>query len=268
MKIKFLPLILIFAAMVSCGNSGDNPDQSADLAKPEKDNQKISYAIATMIANQIKADSIDLDYDYFLLGLKNVIEGDSLMLSQEEMQEVMNKHQQKVMESQKAKMLEDQKKMQMADSVNKERGPKFLEENKKKPGVKVSASGLQFEALKEGSGKTPAKDEMIKVNIKGMFIDGTVFDDSEQRQKGGIEIPVSAPGLFLGLIEGFQMMKEGGKYRLVLPPEIGSGKEARPPFPANAVLIFEVELLEITGKAPAMNQQPGMQQAPPPPPGN
>ena len=119
----------------------------------------------------------------------------------------------------------------------------FLEKNKTQEGVKVTASGLQYTVLKEGSGKQPKATDTVEVHYRGTLIDGTEFDSSYKRNKS-ISFPLN--GVIPGWTEGLQLMKEGAKYRLFIPSELGYGtRGAGDLIYPNATLIFEVELIKV-----------------------
>ena len=124
----------------------------------------------------------------------------------------------------------------------KEKGMKFLEENKKKPGVKTTASGLQYKVLKAGEGKSPSATDKVEVHYRGSLIDGTEFDSSYKRNKT-ITFPLN--GVIKGWTEGLQLMKEGAKYEFYIPPELGYGSGGTSGIPPDSVLIFEVQLIKI-----------------------
>ena len=122
-------------------------------------------------------------------------------------------------------------------------GEAFLAENAKKSGVITQASGLQYQVLQQGSGKSPATKSKVSVNYEGRLIDGTVFDSSFARGEA-VEFPVNQ--VIQGWTEGLQLMKEGAKYRFFIPAklaygEIGAGDSIGP----NSTLIFDVELLKV-----------------------
>jgi FKBP-type peptidyl-prolyl cis-trans isomerase FklB len=123
-------------------------------------------------------------------------------------------------------------------------GQAYLYINAQKPGVKVMASGLQFEIIKSGEGRSPSATANVVTHYHGTFINGDVFDSSVDRGSPA-EFPVN--GVIAGWTEALQMMKEGDKWRLVLPPEIAYGERgaAGGLIPPNTVLVFEVELIEV-----------------------
>jgi len=131
----------------------------------------------------------------------------------------------------------------LASKRNKEEGAAFLAANKQKPGIKVTASGLQFESLREGSGAHPTAEDSVKVHYRGTLADGTEFDSSYARNE-----PATFPlkRVIKGWTEGLQLVKVGGKAKLYVPFELAYGEAGRSPvIPPAAMLIFEVELLAI-----------------------
>ena len=129
-------------------------------------------------------------------------------------------------------------------AANKEEGVKFLAENAKRPEIKTTASGLQYEVLKEGDGKKPSATDTVEVHYHGTLIDGTVFDSSVQRNqtaKFGVHQVIK------GWTEALQLMSEGSKFRLYIPEELAYGAN---PHPGGAIkphmaLIFDVELIKV-----------------------
>lgn len=127
--------------------------------------------------------------------------------------------------------------------TNLNKANKFLEENKKKDGVIVTPSGLQYEILKQGKdNKNPKETDKVKVHYIGTFIDGIVFDSSVDRGE-----PATFPlnGIIPGLTEGLQLMTIGSKFKFYIPPNLAYGEESTSLIPPNSLLIFEVELLDI-----------------------
>ena len=119
----------------------------------------------------------------------------------------------------------------------------YLVSNRKKSGVMVTPSGLQYRVLREGSGRKPGVNAAVEVHYKGSLISGKVFDSSYARGQS-ISFPLNR--VIAGWTEGLQLMKEGAKYELVIPASLGYGSRgAGRAIPANATLIFVVELLKI-----------------------
>ncbi len=125
----------------------------------------------------------------------------------------------------------------------KAEGEKFLAENAKREGVKVTASGLQYEVLEATIGQKPKATDSVKVHYEGTLIDGTVFDSSYRRGE-----PISFPlnGVIKGWTEGVQLMSVGSKYKFFIPYQLAYGEQgAGASIPPYAALIFTVELLGI-----------------------
>jgi FKBP-type peptidyl-prolyl cis-trans isomerase FklB len=122
------------------------------------------------------------------------------------------------------------------------KGKSWLAENARKEGVVVTESGLQYQVLQSGSGMSPALTDNVVTHYVGSFIDGKVFDSSVERGRPA-EFPVN--GVIKGWTEALQLMKEGDKWQLYVPPELGYGEKGTGPIPGNTVLVFEVELIEV-----------------------
>lgn len=198
--------------------------------------QAASYGIGYyMMGQQIKSSGAKVDADLIVQGLKDALNGVPAQVSAEDFQAAMVKLQ-----------AEMQAKAGAAGEEVAKAGDAYRAENGKKAGVKATPSGLQIETVKEGAGASPAATDTVKVHYTGRLIDGTVFDSSVERGE-----PISFPlnGVIRGWTEGLQLMKVGGKSRLVIPPGLGYGARGSPPqIPPNATLVFEVELLAIEKK--------------------
>ncbi len=121
-------------------------------------------------------------------------------------------------------------------------GKIFLTENANKEGVTVTASGLQYEVIESGDGATPGPTDSVLTHYHGTFLDGKVFDSSVDRGEP-ISFPVNR--VIAGWTEALQLMQEGDKWRLYVPPELGYGERGTGPIPGNTVLVFEVELIKV-----------------------
>jgi FKBP-type peptidyl-prolyl cis-trans isomerase len=148
----------------------------------------------------------------------------------------------KIVAEQQAKAAEQEKKMVEA-------GKKFMEENAKQPGVVTTASGLQYQIVEAGKGKTPSPTDQVSVNYRGTLVDGKEFDSSYSR---GEPTSFQLNEVVEGWTEGLQLIKEGGKIKLFVPPTLAYGNSG--PM-ANQTLIFDVELLSVVA-APAPAETP------------
>lgn len=194
--------------------------------------EKISYIIGRDMATNLKKQGIDIESDPFVKGMKEVLEGKPSTLSQEEVQQAMMALQQEMAQKQNS-----------AGSENKQAGEAFLAENRNKEEVKTLPSGLQYQVLEEGSGKSPSATDTVTTHYHGTLIDGTVFDSSYTRNEPAT-FPVN--GVIAGWTEALQMMKEGSKWRLFIPANLAYGAQgAGDAIGPNSTLIFDVELLSV-----------------------
>ena len=193
---------------------------------------KKSYALGCDIANNLKSMGITkVDRDSFAQGVIDILNG-KCQLSQEEL------HQQFALLS--AEIETNSKKEMQAE---KEKGNRFLNENKTKDGVVCTSSGLQYKVVKMGDGRKPKATDTVKVHYHGTLIDGTVFDSSVQRGEA-IEFPLNR--VIAGWTEGLQLMPVGSKFIFYIPSELAYGEQSPSPLiKPNSTLIFEVELLDV-----------------------
>lgn len=201
--------------------------------------QTASYGIGYDLGRNIKESKIALDADLIVQGLRDCLAGTATKVTPEAFQTAMTK----VQEELRANAAVANK--AAGDAAGKA-GEAYRAENGKKTGVTTTKSGLQIETIKEGAGVSPTAADTVKVHYTGKLIDGTTFDSSVDRGQ-----PISFPlnGVIPGWTEGLQLMKVGGKSRLVIPAELGYGANGSPPtIPPNATLVFEVELLDIVKK--------------------
>jgi FKBP-type peptidyl-prolyl cis-trans isomerase len=217
-------------------------------AKPVEplDKNKISTMVGMDIGRGLVQIKDDIDIKAVETALEQTLKGEKTSLTQEEAVQVRQQY----MQQMQAKRVAEQK---AESDKNKTDGAKFLAENKSKPGVKTTASGLQYLVEKEGTGPKPKETDTVKVNYLGTKIDGEKFDSSYDRGE-----PATFPlnGVIKGWTEGLQLMPVGSKYKLFLPSELAYGENGPPKIGPNAALVFEVELLSIekpndAGAAPA-----------------
>ena len=200
------------------------------------DQEKISYIIGRQIGSDFRGQAMDISFDSFAQGVKSAYLGEDSEIGQEEATRLMTAFQAQMQEA----ALKIQEEM---GQQNLEEGKAFLEENKKREGVEVTASGLQYLRLENGEGKSPSLNDEVEVHYEGTLIDGSVFDSSYQRGET-ISFPVS--GVIPGWTEALQLMKEGDTWELVIPSEIAYGAAgAGGAIGPNAVLKFKVELIKV-----------------------
>ena len=200
------------------------------------DIEKMSYALGMNVAGNITELPVKLDFTQVIAAISDVSSGKKPALELEEYHKFMQTFQQKVQEAARAAAAS-------AAEENVKAGKAFLEENKAKEGVQVTASGLQYKVIKEGTGKKPAATDKVKVHYTGKLIDGNVFDSSVQRGEPAV---FGVTQVIPGWVEGLQLMSVGSKYEFVIPSELAYGERgAGAAIPPCAVLVFEVELLDI-----------------------
>lgn len=192
--------------------------------------EKVSYALGLSLASNLKASGIDaIDYAAFVRGAQHFYEDQPYEMSSEQAHEIINNHFQQAQQQKSGK--------------NLELGKAFLAENGKKEGVVTLASGLQYQVLTEGTGKTPTAADEVECHYHGMLIDGTVFDSSVER---GEPATFGVMQVIGGWVEALQLMKEGSKWRLFIPAHLAYGEQgAGNSIAPNSTLIFDVELLKI-----------------------
>lgn len=199
---------------------------------------KLSYALGLGIGQQLKQMGLNasLVIEDFAASIIDVLQDKDLKISNQEAQVIVNAFFQKMEEEQNVAKAK-------AGKVAKQEGEKFLVENAKKEGVIVTKSGLQYEVLKEGSGKKPKATDTVRCHYEGRLLDGSVFDSSYKRNEPA---DFGLQQVIAGWTEGVQLMSEGAKYRFYIPYILAYGEGGAgamiPPF---STLIFDVELIKV-----------------------
>ncbi|HXL21887.1 MAG TPA: FKBP-type peptidyl-prolyl cis-trans isomerase [Candidatus Dormibacteraeota bacterium] len=209
--------------------------------KTQKD--KASYAIGLSVGKSLQKDSIDIDTAILLRGLKDALAGGKTLLSDEEAKAAIGALQAEMRKKQEEKMA-------IAGQANQKEGEAFLAANKTKDGVVALPSGLQYKILTAGTGPTPTPTDSVVCNYRGTLINNTEFDSSYKRGQPAT-FPVT--GVIKGWTEALQLMPVGSKWQLFVPADLAYGpRAAGPDIGPNSTLIFEVELLSIQPKTPAV----------------
>lgn len=191
---------------------------------------KLSYALGLGIGRQLsQMGAAEIVTEDFAQAIKDVLAGEELKVSDGEAQTIVNK-------------FFEEKQNAQAKSAKAE-GENFLAENAKKDGVVVLPSGLQYQVLKEGTGKQPKATDQVECHYEGTLINGQVFDSSYQR---GQTATFGLNQVIAGWTEGVQLMKEGAKYRFFIPYNLAYGERgAGQSIPPYAALVFDVELVAV-----------------------
>jgi FKBP-type peptidyl-prolyl cis-trans isomerase len=193
--------------------------------------EKASYGIGVNVGKRFKNDSLELDMDAFVRGIKDVLTDTKPALTDEEINTALE-----------SLRTEFEQKQAAEGQTNKKNGKEFLAKNKTQKGIVTLPDGLQYRVLKEGTGAIPKETDKVKVNYKGTLLNGTEFDSS---YKSGKPVEFQVNGVIPGWVEALQKMKVGSKWQLFIPSELAYGEHGSGPIPANSTLIFEVELLDI-----------------------
>ena len=235
-RLPSLPCVVLAALALSFSGCGKEPAKTqtaqAGASGIQSTDQKVSYGIGyNMGTNLVHEKALQVDKAAFLAGIEDGLAGAKTRVPESELQAAFTVVQQKAAA---AAAVEGEKQLAA--------GNEYLARNKTRPGVKATASGLQYEVLVQGMGRKPKATDTVKVHYHGTLIDGTVFDSSIQR---GQPAEFAVNGVIPGWTEALQLMPLGSKWKLFVPPGIAYGPRARGNIPANSVLIFEVELLGI-----------------------
>lgn len=201
---------------------------------------KISYALGMSMGNNFKASGInEISVSDFADGVAAVFGGVKPKMTYDEAKEVIRQY----FTEMEARQKEEAAKL---GEINAQAGKEFLAENGKRAEVTTTATGLQYEVLKEGDGAQPVATDQVEVHYTGKLIDGTVFDSSEER---GVPATFGVTQVIPGWVEALQLMKAGSRWRLYIPSDLAYGPNgAGGIIGPNATLIFDVELIKVIGK--------------------
>jgi FKBP-type peptidyl-prolyl cis-trans isomerase FklB len=232
-KYSFLILSFLLCFQLFAQTKKKSATKATGTAVPVKlvtQTDSLSYSIGIMVAGFYKQQGITaINSDLVNLAIQDKMKGDNTLLNEQQCNQVVMNY----IEKAKAEK----------SAAAKMQGQTFLAENKTKPGVVTTASGLQYLILKEGTGPKPAVTDKVKCDYEGKLIDGTVFDSSI---KSGKPIEFAVNGVIKGWTEALQLMNTGSKWRLYIPSELAYGdQQMGPDIKPGSTLIFDVELIEI-----------------------
>lgn len=238
-------LLASFPAMAA--DKADKPAKAASPAAKSaaaplaRDEDKAAYSIGYFTGKANAQHLQSLNVDAYVAGFRDAYAGSTPAMTEDEMKATLEAFKQKL-------AAEAYARAQKEAEENKAKSAAYLAENGKKTGVSTTASGLQYEILSQGTGAKPKPSDTVKVHYQGTLTDGSVFDSSIQR---GEPASFRLDQVIPGWTEALQLMNVGSKYRLTIPPELAYGDQGAGPIPANATLVFEVELLGIEKAEPA-----------------
>ena len=219
-------LFITIAAMAFSSQSQENQNNNTTTM------DKLSYALGLSMGQNFKGSGVaKLNIDDFADALRAVYDDTEKKMTYDEAKQVVT---------------EFFTNLEAEARANNERlGKEFLENNKKQEGVKVTASGLQYQVVKEGDGLQPGPNDVVTVHYTGKLIDGTVFDSSVER---GEPATFAVGQVIPGWVEGLQLMREGAAYRLFIPSNLAYGPHGTGPIQPNSTLIFDVQLIKVEKK--------------------
>jgi len=214
---------------MALGPAGVHAEGVADARDPGNLLADTSYAFGMAIGSDLRDMGLRFNYPAFTRGMREIMEGSATRFTMDEAMDLVQTAYEAAMAAQAAE--------------NRERGEQFLAENAARPGVTVTATGLQYEVLVEGDGPRPAEGDYVRVRYRGSLVSGEVFDSSYERDESDL-LPLDA--VIPGWREGLMTMRAGGRSRLYIPSGLAYGEEgAGGAIPPNAALIFEVDLIEV-----------------------
>jgi len=225
--IIMLAAVAALALSVSaCGSKEETKEAAADGSASKAD---VSFAFGVAVGSSIKDTGVEIDFDKFIAGVKDIIQNEKPKVSVEEAQ---NTIQVAIMAAMKVK-----------SDKNFEAETAFFAENGKKAGVTTTASGLQYEVITLGTGPKPLETDTVRVDYVGTFLDGKEFDSSITAGEPAV-FPVAM--VIPGWVEGIQLMPVGSKFKFYIPSMLAYGEQGSQggiePF---KTLVFEVDLLAI-----------------------
>jgi FKBP-type peptidyl-prolyl cis-trans isomerase FklB len=212
---------LAIPALALCGSVSI----AAEAVVPESDKDKAIYSLGYDLGTELKGHALELNSELLLQGINDAIDGNKPL--------VKTSGRNRALAQIRAQRVQH----------NLEQSLAFLAENAKKEGVVTLESGLQYKVIKAGEGKSPKATDSVSVNYSGTLIDGTEFDSSYDRGK---PVTFQLKKVIKGWREALQLMKEGAKWELYIPPELAYGKRTpNKTIPPNSALIYEVELIAV-----------------------
>jgi FKBP-type peptidyl-prolyl cis-trans isomerase FklB len=229
---KFRPIALagfFLALPVFAQEQSPLPDETA----------KINYSVGYQIGSDFKYQEIEIRPEAVIQGIRDALNESNSQMTPAEMKQVMMDLGKRLSEKKRAL-----RKQRLSELL--EQSKAFHAENKKKPNVVTTESGLQYRVLETGRGKHPSASDKVLVHYTGKLVDGTIFDSSINRGKPA---SFSVDRVIKGWTEALQLMGQGDRWQLYIPPDLAYGEKGMPPrIPPNSSLIFDVELISFSSE--------------------
>ena len=227
-----LSLVGLMVALMGCGGVSQEPEVTL-----ESSDARLSYGIGLRTGQRMSADGMQVDLAAYVAGLEDAMTGAEAKLTDEEINTEMSAFQERLQAEAEVE------RVAQAQS-NLEAGRLYMEEMSSNGDVQTTESGLQYIVMEPGEGDNPVAADSVEVHYEGRLIDGSVFDSSVER---GQTVTFGLTQVIPGWTEGLQLMKPGGRFKFIIPPELGYGEGgAGQMIGPNATLVFDVELISIT----------------------
>jgi FKBP-type peptidyl-prolyl cis-trans isomerase FklB len=233
MKMKLVAAVVMGLAMSTTIAAPDATTLNSDL-------DKLSYSIGADLGKNFKKQGIEINPAAMAKGLQDGMNGSQLILTEDQMKDVLNKFQKDLMAKRNAEFT------QKAEA-NKAKGEAFLSQNKAQEGVVTLPSGLQYKIIENGTGAKPGKEDSVTVDYTGKLIDGQVFDSSE---KTGKPATFKVSQVIPGWTEALQLMPAGSTWEIYVPAGLAYGtRSVGGPIGPNETLIFKIHLISVNKTA-------------------
>ncbi len=241
--------VVSIAFLSGCSTLNTQKEKTTVEKKPSLTTfeQKVSYLQGYTVVRNFKKNNIPLDEAAFVAAMRDAVSGVTPQFPEDQWPEVKT-------EIEKIVKLAKENETKQAIETNSTKGQAFLEENKKKEGVQVTETGLQYRVLKMGTGVKPSITDIVTLTYVGKFIDGTEFDSSIKKDANSVSLNVNR--VIPGWMEALQLMPQGSKWEIYVPSELAYGDKKHRVVPQGSTLIFEIELLSVKPAVPNPNVKP------------
>lgn len=232
MKMRLVAAAVISMAMSTTIAAAD----ATATTSLNSDMDKLSYSIGADLGKNFKKQGIEISPAAMAKGLQDGMSGGQLLLTEQQMKDVLNKFQKDLMAKRNAEFTKKAEE-------NKAKGEAFMSQNKAKEGVVSLPSGLQYKIIQTGTGAKPAKDDTVTVEYTGKLIDGQVFDSTE---KTGKPATFKVSQVIPGWTEALQLMPAGSTWEVYVPASLAYGpRSVGGPIGPNETLIFKIHLISV-----------------------
>ncbi len=232
-----IAIVTAILLTVTLGCDGASKQEEVLL---ETTGARLSYGIGMRMGQRMEADGMTVDVEAYAAGLKDAMAGADSKMTEEEINTEMTAFQER-------RQAEAEAERTALAQTNLEAGRAYMAEMSAREEIETTESGLQYIVVEPGEGENPVAEDSVEVHYEGRLIDGTVFDSSFER---GQTVTFGLTQVIAGWTEGLQLMKPGGKFKFIIPPELGYGEGgAGQMIGPNATLLFDVELIAVAPRA-------------------